>query len=142
MTPPKSTWLWTLACAALLVGCSDNDTTLNDPTPQTDTTPPAVPANLEIVDVEGEIALDWDDNAEVDLAGYALERSTDEGATWTTVEESPIVDSEFVDTYRSLVSYRIASLDVSENQSAFSDRVGYVAVGVPPGKINSNPATP
>jgi hypothetical protein len=138
------TWapVWALS-VLLLAGCGDSDGTTapNDPE-VVDTTPPAVPVNLQILSVDGSIELDWDDNSEADLAGYALERTLDDGVTWTAVQSGPIVDSEFVDSYYSRVSYRLASLDVSENQSAYGDGVQYVASSGPGGKDPSNPANP
>jgi hypothetical protein len=138
------TWapVWALS-VLLLAGCGDSDSTTSPNDPEVvDTTPPAVPVNLQILNVDGAIELDWDDNSEADLAGYALERTLDDGTTWTAVQSGPIVDSEFVDSYYSRVSYRLAALDVSENQSAYGEDVQYVASTGPGGKDQSNPANP
>ena len=49
-----------------------------------DTTPPAAPTGLVATAGSGQVALDWADNGEPDLAGYRVERRADDG-TWPGV---------------------------------------------------------
>jgi len=44
-----------------------------------DGTPPATPSGLTAAAGAGQVALDWADNAETDLAGYNVYRSTTSG---------------------------------------------------------------
>jgi len=48
-----------------------------------DTTPPAAPTSLTAVAGDGEVNLDWDDNAEGDLNGYAVYRAVAAGGPYT-----------------------------------------------------------
>ncbi len=45
-----------------------------------DTTPPAAPAGLAALTGDATISLDWDDNSDVDLAGYNIYRSLVSGS--------------------------------------------------------------
>ena len=44
------------------------------------------------------MALDWADNAETDLAGYNVYRSTTSGGPYTRVNSAPIPASAFTDS--------------------------------------------
>ncbi|MCA9754077.1 MAG: fibronectin type III domain-containing protein [Gemmatimonadetes bacterium] len=114
-----------LLVVAFAAGCgSDSSTTL-----QADTTPPAAPADVELRALGShhpDLQIDWADNAESDLAGYVVERSLDEGETWTTIT-SVLTESTYTDTYQSRAQYRVTAVDTSENSSAYSTRVAYLA---------------
>ncbi len=47
--------------------------------PCTDLTAPGAPASLSATGGDGQVALNWDDNPELDLAGYNVYRSTSPG---------------------------------------------------------------
>jgi hypothetical protein len=132
MTPKT---LKIIPCALALVaiaGCSDNSNPLGEGT--LDTVPPAVPANVELQAHRGgnpSLEILWTPNAEADLAGYVVQRSLDEGDTWVDAT-AVITTNEFVDTYYSKASYRVSAVDLSENQSAFSSTVSYLAANGTP----------
>ena len=92
-----------------------------------DTTPPAAPTNLMATAGNNSVTLTWDDNAEADLAGYNVYRSTNSGsyggALATDVESSTYIDSTAVNgtTYY----YVVTAVDGSSNsnESAQSSEV-------------------
>jgi hypothetical protein len=92
-----------------------------------DTTAPAAPTGLTAAAGKGLVTLDWADSAESDLSGYAVERSTNAGTTWshlTSTTGSGHTDPEVEPgtTY----SYRVTATDTSRNTSPPSDAVSAV----------------
>ena len=89
-----------------------------------DTTPPGVPSAVSATEVSSaQIDLDWADNGESDLAGYAVYRSTQAGFTpgATNRVANGLTASQFSDT--GLASgttyyYRVTASDDSGNESA------------------------
>jgi len=89
-----------------------------------DTFPPAPPAGLRAGASTASIELSWDANAEPDLAGYRVYRSTNGGAfeKIADVNEIPAYSDRAVEhgkTYR----YAIAAIDKSNNESGRSAEV-------------------
>ncbi|NNE43335.1 MAG: hypothetical protein HKN12_03935 [Gemmatimonadetes bacterium] len=143
MTPSKMRKL--LVCAPLAMalafagGCSDESDNSIVPN-NVDTTPPGVPANLVVSgSPQSGIAVDWQANSEPDLAGYMVQRSLDRGVTWQNVTATPLTSAAFADSYRPRADYRVAAMDQSDNQSAFSGSRAYIYISSPGGK---NPSTP
>jgi hypothetical protein len=132
-----------LAGAAALAGCGEDGNTVS-PDPIVDTVPPAVPVNLAVAGNPGvaNISIAWDDNAEADLAGYLLERSVDRGATWTAVTTAPLTASTYQDSYYPRADYRVAAVDLSDNQSAYSAARGWAYIRNPGSKIPAQPVEP
>jgi hypothetical protein len=62
-----------------------------------DTVPPEVPAGLVAEPDPGAISLIWDPNIEEDLAGYLVLRGAPGDATLTSLTDTPIAISRFVD---------------------------------------------
>ena len=133
-------------CVLALAGCGDDSsapleiiTPIDDPV--VDTVPPAVPVNLRTNFTDGQIEVRWNANSEPDLAGYVLQRSLDARETWANVTTDPVTDVNYVDGYYSRADYRVASVDQSANQSAYSGSVMFLAPNHGP-KFPANPATP
>jgi N-acetylmuramoyl-L-alanine amidase len=88
-----------------------------------DTTPPATPRDLVARSGPGNVALNWDNNGESDLAGYRVYRRTNDTsyAPIATTRSSSFTD----DTVRGGVVYfyRVAAYDKSDNQSPWSNYV-------------------
>ena len=98
---------------------------------------PAAPENLAAVPGDSRISLDWDDNAESDLAGYNVYRRDGLAAReymagmaappgYVRINESLLADSEYVDT--SAVNYRtyyyiVTAEDIFGYESAYADEV-------------------
>ncbi|MBA2743611.1 MAG: hypothetical protein H0U43_04765 [Chthoniobacterales bacterium] len=86
-----------------------------------DTTPPASPTGLIATASIAAISLDWDDNAESDLAGYKVERSTTASGPWTLLNSLLLSTSAYNDgTAQPGVTsyYRVVAVDQSVNPSA------------------------
>jgi hypothetical protein len=136
MTPSAVRFLGVLpvALALALGGCGDSsDSTLAPGGNQTlDTVAPAVPVNLQVAAnlavVPASIQVRWDENAEPDLAGYVLERSLDRGVTWTPITTTLLPSADFLDVYYSRAEYRVAAVDLSDNESAFSTPRAWIYV--------------
>jgi subtilisin family serine protease len=93
----------------------------------TDTTPPGAPQGLVATPGQGQVALDWTDNGEGDLASYAVYRTTDPPSgtrTWwkiATPTTSDLLDYGVVagrPTY-----YKVTAVDTSSNEGPASTNV-------------------
>jgi endonuclease I/fibronectin type 3 domain-containing protein len=92
----------------------------------TDTTPPSRPLNLTAVGGQGKIDLDWNDNAESDLAGYNVYRTTTPGGPYTKINATlvPAGTSAFTDTdviAAITYCYVVTAVDTTGNQSQNSN---------------------
>jgi len=91
-----------------------------------DTTPPSAPINLTgTATVIGQIDLDWFNNAESDLSGYNLYRSTSSGSGFVKLNSSLINASNYNDSsvaLDTLYYYRVTAVDNSGNESANSSQ--------------------
>lgn len=126
MTPKY--WIAVPMLSLMLIGCGDNESTTT-PVDPIDTAAPATPSDLALdvqTTADRSITVHWAANAEPDLARYELQRSVDEGETWTIVSYT-LTDNEYVDSYYSKAEYRVSAFDESDNQSAFTSPVGYLA---------------
>ena len=94
------------------------------PPPPADTTPPAVPTGLSATPGDGQVSLDWADNAEPDLAGYQVHRGTNSGGPYSQLASIGTL-SEYTDTgltNGSTYYYVVTAEDGSGNRSADSDQ--------------------
>ena len=88
-----------------------------------DGTPPAAPGGLTAAPGAAQVAFDWADNGESDLAGYDVYRSTTSGGPYTRVNSAPIAASAYTDsglTAGTPQHYVARALDRSGNASAAS----------------------
>ena len=107
---------------------------LNSLTPQVPTAVRAVAHHLEVFG-QLDIALDWADNAETDLAGYRVYRSTEQGFT-PGVEHllMQVSGPGFIDEaieVGTVYYYRITAIDLGGKESNASEEVGDVALPSP-----------
>ena len=91
-----------------------------------DTTPPAAPTGLTVTVNGFNIDLDWNNNTEVDLAGYNVYRSTTSGSGYHKLNGTVIASSVFTDS--TAVSgetyyYKVTAIDTSWNESEGSNEV-------------------
>jgi hypothetical protein len=89
-----------------------------------DAVAPAVPTGLAATADDTFISLDWDDNADPDLAGYAVHRSTHSGGPYLKINGAPLADSSFTDTGLSngvAYYYVVTAVDANGNVSEASE---------------------
>ncbi|MFO8006366.1 MAG: PA14 domain-containing protein, partial [Candidatus Brocadiia bacterium] len=92
-------------------------------TPAPDTTPPAAPTNLTATGGDGQVDLDWDDNAEGDLDGYNVYRSTTSGSGYSSIA-TVYGSSDYSDTAvtnGTTYYYVVTAVDTSSNESPYSN---------------------
>jgi hypothetical protein len=94
--------------------------------PTVDTVPPLPPVGLQIQADEDLVAIRWDENAEVDLAGYRLYKSSYEDGPFGTVRADLVYCPWFYDDVlpMQMTYYKVTAVDESGNESAFSQIVG------------------
>ncbi len=94
------------------------------PTKAADVTAPGVPAGLTAVAGDGRVTLTWTANADPDLAGYQVYRSSSAGVRGTPLTTSPVPAATYVDTTAvngSAYFYVVTAVDVAGNESAASN---------------------
>ena len=107
---------------------------LNSLTPQVPTAVRAVAHHLEVLG-QLDMALDWADNAETDLAGYRIYRSTERGFTpgvehlLMQVSGPSFIDEEI--EVGMVYYYRITAIDLGGKESNASEEVSDVALPSP-----------
>jgi len=139
------TWAaWLVPLALTLAGCGDSDpVALGPDTPEPDaidTTAPSAPTSIRLRAMYHQLFLDWAPSPEQDVVGYVVYRSLDRGATWAPVTGT-LAGTTFQDQPWGRVYYRVAAVDTSANQGAFSSVVGYTAPRGGP-KLLLTPADP
>ena len=88
-----------------------------------DITAPVAPTGLTAAGSTTGVTLDWADNAEADLFGYDVFRSTSATGVFTKINTAPVTASSFVDTTApasSTLYYQVTATDSSENSSPAS----------------------
>jgi fibronectin type 3 domain-containing protein len=99
---------------------------LRMPSTGVDTTPPAAPTALTAAPGSGIITLDWNDNAETDLWGYNVYRSTTSGSGYIKQNISPVTGSNYTDYFTvegKTYYYVVTAVDTSWNESGYSSQV-------------------
>src|SRR5262249_50583970 len=99
---------------------------------------PSVPTGLTATGAG--ISLNWADNTEANLAGYNVYRSTSSGGTYTKLNDSPIVDSAYIDGATAIGTtyfYKVTAVDNAGNESAQT-----AAVSATRTSDNSAPSAP
>ena len=108
-----------------------------------DVTAPAVPTGLATTSISFEdVVLNWDDNTEVDLSHYVIERSLD-NISWDDIDTS--TTSSFTDDTvleNTIYYYRLRAIDLSGNESASSgsllvSTLGNLSVPLPPFRVET-----
>jgi len=98
-----------------------------------DTTPPLPPVVLTAVGGNGQVDLDWGDNAEPDLAGYNVYRSLD-GVAYVQVDSGLAPASLYTDaavTNGITYFYTVTAVDTSGNESGMSGAASATPSGPP-----------
>jgi fibronectin type 3 domain-containing protein len=111
-----------------------------------DSTPPVAPSGVSATANGESIDLDWNDNAEGDLAGYSVLRGGQSGGPYTALNDAPLVSSSYADlTAPSGVPqfYVITATDTMDNVSPQSVEVSATAQDItPPAVPTGLTATP
>jgi fibronectin type 3 domain-containing protein len=87
-----------------------------------DTTPPAAPTGLGATPGDTQVALDWNDNTEGDLASYSVYRDTSTGGPYSLVV-SGLTNSNYTNTgltNDTTYYYVVTAVDTNDNESADS----------------------
>ena len=95
--------------------------------PAFDGVAPAVPTGLVATGDDMFVSLDWGDNADPDLAGYNVLRSTVSSGPYLKINGGPLLTSDFVDTGLSngvAYYYVVTAVDAGGNESGVSAEAG------------------
>jgi hypothetical protein len=121
----KSKYL-ALVSVTLLVflGACGNDGSQTGPV--IDTVPPNPPVGVQVGDGGGFAKITWTANAEIDLAGYRVYSSADEGGPYRKASSSLLLCPWFYDdvAMATMTFYKVTAVDENGNESAFSQIVG------------------
>jgi hypothetical protein len=104
--------------------------------------PPAVPSGVAAVAGDGQVALDWGDDSEPDLAGYRVYRRNPDGS-WPASATVETTGSSFVDSgLENGVPqvYRVTAFDRAGNESAVSSEVSATPTAPPDSALPPAPA--
>ncbi|MFZ1948008.1 MAG: hypothetical protein WAW06_10725 [bacterium] len=107
----------------LFVGCSQDNPT----TPAVDTVAPNPPVGIAVEHQGGDLVrVSWDQNAEADLAGYLIYRSSGDAelAQATARVLACPWYYDHVPVMGQAVCFRVTAVDEAGNESAFSEAVG------------------
>jgi fibronectin type 3 domain-containing protein len=94
--------------------------------PSVDTVPPVPPVGVQVQAQDDLAAIRWDDNAEIDLAGYRLYKSSFEDGPFGIVSSNLVYCPWFYDEVLPMQTayYKVTAVDENGNESAFSQIVG------------------
>ncbi len=112
------------AALVLMLGACGNDSSPG--LPEVDTVPPNPPVGLQVDDNAGGVRISWTENAETDLAGYRVYRSSNEEGPFRRISSGLVLCPWYYDTPTAMAMtyYRVTAVDESGNESAFSDIIG------------------
>jgi hypothetical protein len=113
-----------LAGLIIFAGACGKEDNLGLPT--VDTVPPAPPVGVQIQSGTELVAVRWSENAESDLAGYRVYKSSDKSGPFNQVSEELVYCPWFYDEVlpMEMTFYKVTAVDQSANESAFSQLVG------------------
>ena len=113
------------------IKAEDTSSNLSQPSDQvsatpSDLTPPSTPTNLTATASDGQVELDWDDNAEPDLQDYNIYRSTTSGSSYILIDSvsGTPPSSDYIDatvTNDEIYYYVVTAVDAVSNESDASD---------------------
>jgi len=117
--------LVSLAALSLFVGACGNDS--GQGTPVIDTVAPNPPVGFQLQDDGDAVKITWESNAETDLAGYRLYKSSSEDGPFGLVNSEPLLCPWYYDDVlpAAMTFYRVTAMDESGNESAYSQLIGY-----------------
>lgn len=110
-------------------------TTLSLSSGTVDTTPPAAPTGLSATGGESMVTLNWNDNTEIDLAGYNVYRSTTSGSGYSKINSSLLSSSNYTDnavTPYVTYYYVVTAADTSANESGNSSQASAMPTDTTP----------
>jgi hypothetical protein len=117
--------LFSLAALSLFAGaCSDDS---GQGMPVVDTVAPNPPVGFQLQDEGEAIKITWESNAEADLAGYNIYKSSSEHGPFGQVNSQPLLCPWYYDEVLPAAAtfYRITAMDESGNESAYSQLIGF-----------------
>ena len=112
---------------------------------------PFPPADLDIVLNSSSITLDWEDNQELDLAGYNIYRSLEANGDFTKINDQLITESISIQSADYQIQYYlVTAVDTDGNESEYSNMVSGRAMTLDQGLLivdesrdqNGGPTTP
>ena len=93
---------------------------------KTQSAPPAVPSGLTATINNGLVILNWDANAEIDLAGYNIYRSTMAGSGYVLQNDSLLPGLEYTDSdisYYTPYYYVVTAVDSYDYESNYAEEI-------------------
>lgn len=111
-----------VALLFVLASCGSDETTITT----VDTTPPVAPVGMTLGSESNEVRISWTANAEPDLAGYNVYSSGQEEGPFRKVNEDLLLCPWCYDTPTTMeiTYYKVAAVDESGNESAYSNIMG------------------
>jgi hypothetical protein len=108
----------------LLFGACGNES--GQVAPAVDTVPPNPPVGLQVQEGAQPVRLSWSENAEVDLAGYRIYKSSYEAGPYRLLNSDLLLCPWHYDTVSPMMMtfYKVTAVDASGNESAFSEVMG------------------
>jgi hypothetical protein len=85
---------------------------------------PVAPVDVAATPIPSGIRVHWPASPELDVAGYRVYRRTNDGASYDTLNQTPLVDTTFADSPLDGANsyyYAVQAIDLSDNESMLSD---------------------
>jgi hypothetical protein len=123
MRDPKLLFVFVVGLFLFAGACGNDD---GSALPEVDTVPPIPPVNVQVAFESDMISIRWADNAEPDLAGYRLYKSSHKDGPFGTVTSDILYCPWYFDEVlpMEMTYYKVTAIDESGNESAFSQIVG------------------
>jgi hypothetical protein len=117
--------LFSLAVLSMFVGACGDDS--GQSTPVIDTVAPNPPVGFQLEDDGSAIKITWESNAEADLAGYNLYKSSSENGPFGVVNSQALLCPWYFDEMLpgAMTFYKVTAVDESGNESAYSQVIGF-----------------
>lgn len=115
--------------------CANESGNSNEASATPAAVPPAAPTNLVATAGNTQVALDWDDNGEPDLAGYNVYRSTTQGGPYAQINGALVVASNYTDTGLTngvTYYYVVTAENTAGQESGNSSEASATPADVPP----------
>jgi hypothetical protein len=117
--------LVSLAALSMFIGACGDDS--GQGTPVIDTVAPNPPVGFQVEDDGNAVKITWESNAEVDLAGYNLYKSSSDNGPFGPVNSQPLLCPWYYDEMlpAAMTFYKVTAIDESGNESAYSQMIGF-----------------